>query len=240
MFYLIGLGLNADEISLRALKILKKCDFVYLEDYTVDFPYPLDQLEKAIERKIETKNRDSVENLSLIKQAKTKDVALLVYGSPLSATTHITLIEEAKKQKCKYDVIHNASIIDAIAETGLQVYKFGKITSMPAWIPKKNFKPTSFMEILKQNLSIKAHTLILIDIGLDLSKAIVQLEESAKEHRIRLEKIAVCSQLGTPKRKISYKTLEQLKKSEEIAKPYCLVVPGELHFVEKEFLESFG
>lgn len=240
MFYLIGLGLNLDEISLRALKILKKCDFVYLEDYTVDFPYSLKQLEKIVERKIESKNRDSVENLSLIKQAKTKDVALLVYGSPLSATTHITLIEEAKKQKCKYEIVHNASIIDAIAETGLQVYKFGKITSMPAWIPEKNFKPTSFMEILKQNLSINAHTLILIDIGLDLNKALTQLQESAKQHEIKLDKIAVCSNLGTPKRKIIYKTVEQLKKTKEIAKPYCIVVPGELHFVEKEFLEQFS
>ncbi len=240
MFYLIGLGLNVDEISLRALKILKKCDFVYLEDYTVDFPYSLKQLEQATEIRIQAKNRDSVESLDLIKQAKTKDIALLVYGSPLSATTHITLIEQAKKQKCKYEIIHNASIIDAIAETGLQIYKFGKITSMPAWIPEKNFKPTSFMEILRQNLSIKAHTLILIDIGLDLNQAIIQLEESAKQHKIKLEKIAVCSNLGTPKRKIIYKTLEQLKKVKEITKPYCIVVPGELHFVEKEFLEQFS
>lgn len=239
MFYLIGLGLNVDEISLRALEILEKCDSIYLESYTVDFPYSLKQLEKVIKRKIEPKNRDSIENLNLIKQAKTQDIALLVYGSPLSATTHITLIEEAKKQKCKYEVIHNASIIDAIAETGLQVYKFGKITSMPAWIPEKNFKPTSFMEILKQNLSINAHTLILIDIGLDLNKALTQLEESAKEHKIKLEKIVICSNLGTPNRKIIYKTLEQLKKAKEIAKPYCIVVPGELHFVEKEFLEQF-
>ncbi|HOW36626.1 MAG TPA: diphthine synthase [Candidatus Pacearchaeota archaeon] len=240
MFYLIGLGLNVDEISKRALEILKKCDFIYLEGYTVDFPYTQKDLEKVIGKKIEMKNRDSVEDLNLIKQAKTDDIALLVYGSPLSATTHITLIEEAKKQKCKYEIFHNASIIDAIAETGLQVYKFGKITSMPAWIPEKSFKPTSFMEILKQNLSIKAHTLVLIDIGLDLNKALAQLEESAKQHKIKLEKIAVCSQLGTPNRKIIYRTLEQLKKIKEIAKPYCIIIPGELHFVEKEFLEGFS
>jgi len=240
MFYLIGLGLNVDEISKRALKILKKCDFIYLEGYTVDFPYTQKDLEKAIEKKIEIKNRDSVEDLNLIKRAKTQDIALLVYGSPLSATTHITLIEEAKKQKCKYEIFHNASVIDAIAETGLQVYKFGKITSMPAWIPEKNFKPTSFMDILKQNLSIKAHTLILMDIGLDLSKALIQLEDSAKQHRINLGKIVICSQLGTPNRKIIYKTLEQLKKIREIAKPYCIIIPGELHFVEKEFLEKFS
>lgn len=240
MFYLIGLGLNVDEISKRALEILKKCDFIYLEGYTVDFPYTQKDLEKVIGKKIEIKNRDSVEDLNLIKQAKTQDIALLVYGSPLSATTHITLIEEAKKQKCKYEIFHNASVIDAIAETGLQVYKFGKITSMPAWIPEKNFKPTSFMEILKQNLSIKAHTLILIDIGLNLNKALAQLQESAQQHKIRLEKIAVCSQLGTPNRKIIYKTLEQLKKTKEIAKPYCIIIPGELHFVEKEFLEGFS
>jgi len=38
-FYLIGLGLDLKSISVDALDIIKKCKKVYLEDYTVDFPY---------------------------------------------------------------------------------------------------------------------------------------------------------------------------------------------------------
>jgi len=49
----------------------------------------------------------------------------------LTATTHISLIEEAKRCGVKYKIIYNASILDAVAETGLQLYKFGKVTSMP-------------------------------------------------------------------------------------------------------------
>jgi diphthine synthase len=161
---------------------------------------------------------------------------LLIYGSPLTATTHITLIQEAEKNKIKHEIIYNASVFDAIAETGLQIYKFGKITSMPKW--QKNFTPKSFMEVVKQNLEIDAHSLILIDIGLELRNAIEELEESAKEYNLKLDKIVICSRLGTKDKKIIYDKIENLK-NKEIKKPYCIIIPSKLHFVEKEVLEKF-
>ena len=39
MLYLIGLGLNEKGISLEGLEVIKKCRKVYLEEYTVNFPY---------------------------------------------------------------------------------------------------------------------------------------------------------------------------------------------------------
>ena len=57
------------------------------------------------------------------------------------------------KKKIPHQVIHNASILTAISETGLQLYKLGKTTSMPTW--KDNWKPDSFIEIIKQNKSIQ-------------------------------------------------------------------------------------
>ena len=132
-------------------------------------------------------DRKFVESLEIIDEAQKMDVALLIYGSPLTATTHITLLQEAKASKIKYKVIYNASILDAIAETGLQLYKFGKIASMPAW--KKNYEPDSFIEVVKENKSIKAHSLILIDIGLDFQNTLKQLEISSKKHDLKLKKI---------------------------------------------------
>ena len=41
MLYIIGLGLNFDGISKFGLGVVKKCKKVYLENYTVDFPYNL-------------------------------------------------------------------------------------------------------------------------------------------------------------------------------------------------------
>tara|TARA_Y100000034_G_scaffold107346_1_gene136813 strand:+ start:12375 stop:13091 length:717 start_codon:yes stop_codon:yes gene_type:complete len=237
MLYLIGLGLNIDGISKYGLDVVKRCKRVYLENYTVDFPYSEGELRDVLDKKIILANREKVESLEIIDEAKKMDVALLVYGSPLTATTHISLIEEAKKCNVKYKIIYNASILDAVAETGLQIYKFGKITSMPKW--KGNFTPSSFMKIVQENQSIKAHSLILIDIGLGLQEALEQLIISAKENNIKLKKIVLCQRLGTRDKKIFYEDVEKLK-NYKIKSPYCMIIPNKLHFLEKEVLEEFN
>ncbi len=237
MLYLIGLGLNKDGISKYGLAVAKRCKKIYLENYTTDFPYSEGELRDVIGKKLYPANRKLVESLELIDESKMMDVALLIYGSPLTATTHISLIQEAKKSKVKYKIIYNASILDAVAETGLQLYKFGKIASMPAW--KKNYEPDSFMEIVQQNQSMKAHSLILIDIGLEFQDALKQLEICAEKYKIKLDKLIVCQVLGTRYRKISYRKIEELKEFESVRKPYCIIIPSKLHFIEKEFLEGF-
>jgi len=238
MLYLIGLGLDVHGISKQGLDVVKKCKQIYLENYTVDFPYELNLLEEFLGKKIVQANREFVESLQIVDEASKKDVALLIYGSPLFATTHIALIQEAKACGVKYDVIYNASVFDAISETGLQLYKFGKISSMPAWQKEKNFTPDSFIEIVKQNLSIDAHSLILVDIGLDFEKALEQFEISAEKQKLKLGKFLVCSRLGAENSKIVYANIEIMKRV-RIKKPFCLIVPGKLHFVEKEMLENF-
>jgi len=238
MLYLIGLGLSERGISKEGLDAIEKCKKIYLENYTVDFPYTEHQLEEMIGKKFKVLNRAQVENLSIIDEAEKLNVALLIYGSPLSATTHITIINECRESGIKYKVVYSASIFDAVAETGLQLYKFGKVSSMPAW--QKSFEPDSFMEIVKQNLSIEAHSLILIDIGLEFNKALHQLKTAAKKHEIQLGKIAVCQALGTKNRKIMYRTIEEALEYSGVLKPYCIIIPGKLHFLEKEILEGFS
>jgi diphthine synthase len=236
MLYLIGLGLNVKSISLQGLEIAKKCKKVYLEEYTVDFPYKIGELSEVIDKKIIPANREKVENLSIIDEAKKMDIALLIYGNPLIATTHTTLINEAKKTNIKIKVIQNASILDAVAQTGLQIYKFGKITSMPKH--EKNFKPESYIEILKQNQQIKAHTLILTDIGLTFQEALNQLKESAEKNNIKLKKIIICQKLGTKNQKIMYRPIEELEEYTGVKNPHCIIIPGKLHFMEREFLDN--
>lgn len=238
MLYIIGLGLNEKGISQQGLESVRKCKKIYFENYTIDFPYPIKDLKKVIGKKIIAYEREKVESLILVENARKENIALLVYGSPLTATTHISLIQEAKKQNVEYKVIYNASVLDGVAECGLQLYKFGKIASMPKWQREKNFIPDSFMEIVKQNQKINAHSLILIDIGLGFSEAINELFISARNHRIKIEKIVVCSRLGTKDSRIFYGRPEKLM-DKEIVAPYCLIIPGRLHFVEEENLRSF-
>ncbi len=232
MFYLIGLGLNEQGYSSEAYDIISRADKIYIENYTVDFPYGIKKLENQFKgKKFIRAGRDIVEkNMhKILEEAKKMDVVLLVYGSPLTATTHINFVQEAKKQKIKVRVLHNASVLEAVGETGLQIYKFGKTASMP------DFEADSYMEIVKKNLNIKAHSLILIDIGIKFEDSLKRLEKDSGKKGIKLKKIVVCSRLGNKDSGIYYGKIKELK-NEKIKPPFCIIVPGELHFTEKEFL----
>ena len=236
-FYLIGLGLNAGSITVEAVEALKKCKKIYLEGYTVNFPYELDELENQLNLTIIELGREEVEGEKFLEDANKQDIALLIYGAPLAATTHISMILKCQKEEIKFKIFENASIFDAISETGLQMYKFGKTASMPKW--QQGYTPDSFGEIIRDNLKIKAHTLLLIDIGLELAKAKEQLRTACGNQRVYLDKVLVCSNMGSGKNKIYYEKLDNIPN--EIDKPFCIVIPStNLHELEKEALSELA
>jgi diphthine synthase len=236
-FYLIGLGLNEDSLSLEARKVLENCEKVYLESYTVDFPYKKEDLEKSLSIVVESIGREKVEDESLSGQAKNKNIALLVYGDPFSATTHLQLILSCKKQKISFKIFHNASIINSVAETGLSIYKFGKISSMPAW--SKGYRPASFIDYLQENKKIDAHSLLLVDIGLNFENALNQLNLASRERIFPIKKILVLSSMGTKNQKVYYDSILNLRKIKCVDKPFCFIIPSRMHFLEREALELF-
>lgn len=241
MFYLIGLGLDIDDLSEKAIRIISSCNEVYLECYTSSFPYSLKDLSTRLKKRLILCGREFIEEATtLIERAKEKDIALLIYGDPLIATTHISLIQEAKKKKIPFMVIHNISIINAITETGLEAYKFGKIASIPKW--QENYKPTSFFDVIEDNLSIGAHTLLLLDINLSLKEAVSCILQTNTERESKLlnkkSLCIACSCLGTKHQKIIYTSLEKLSKL-RLKKPISLIIPSKLHFIEEEFLKNF-
>ncbi len=234
MFYLIGLGLNSRSLSLEALEACKKSSRIYLENYTVEFPYSFEELEQVIGKKLIPLTRTLVEGESFVEEAKKNNIALLVYGSPLAATTHSSLILKCKKEKIDFKILENSSIFDAVCETGLQIYKFGKTASLPKF--QVNFKPSSFIDIIKDNKKISAHSLMLVDIGLSYPEALKQLQESSK-NKLKIEKMIVCSRLGTADSKIYYDDLDELY-GKEVYPPFCFIIPSTLHFLEEEMLSS--
>jgi diphthine synthase len=244
MLYLIGLGLDINSISKKGLEALKECNKIYLEDYTVEFPYTPKELQKSLKlgkKEIIPADRRFVESLDIVSEAKKENVALLIYGSPLTATTHISITEECAKKKIKFEIVYNASILDAVAETGLQLYKFGKIASMPKWDEKGSFRPTSFIELIKENQKINAHSLILVDIGLKFEDALREFMESADSEKFKLDKITVCSRMGLEDSRIVYGAMGDLQRIKEKPKaPFCFIIPGKMHFFEQEVLDSFS
>ncbi|MEK6918783.1 MAG: diphthine synthase [Nanoarchaeota archaeon] len=237
-FYLIGLGLNENSITKESLDIINKTKKLYLEGYTVAFPYNIETLEKNLGRKVTQLKREAVEKEEFLSDAKKEDVSLLVYGAPLSATTHYSIIEKCKKEGINYQVLYNGSVIDAVAESGLQLYKFGKTASMPRWISGK-YEPDSFLEIIKDNNKIKAHTLLLIDIGMSADEAVEQLMNALKKKSQKIDEIMICSRLGTAEAKFYYGNVEKLLTlTHKVKEPFCFIIPSEeLHFAEEEALE---
>lgn len=96
----------------------------------------------------------------ILQNAQNVDVALLVVGDPFGATTHTDLIIRAKEQAIKFQVIHNASIMNAIGCCGLQLYSFGETVSIPYW--SDTWQPDSFYDKIKVNVQNGFHTLCLL------------------------------------------------------------------------------
>ena len=122
MLYLIGLGLNEKGYSREAYDVIKEADEVYVDTYTIEFPYDFQEIVKQFKgKKFIPAGREFVEGLGFLDKAKEKDIVLLVYGSPLVATTHSVIIKESLEKKIKIKIIHSGSILDAVAETGNSV-----------------------------------------------------------------------------------------------------------------------
>src|SRR3990167_7001056 len=133
MLYLVGLGLAGErDLSLRGLDVARKAKKVYLENYTSPFLGKMRNLEKLTGKKIVLADRRMMEEdvELLLKEAKKKVVVVFVVGDVFCATTHADLVVTARKVRVKVKIIHNASVLTAVGDTGLSLYKFGKVASV--------------------------------------------------------------------------------------------------------------
>ncbi|HLD38956.1 MAG TPA: diphthine synthase [archaeon] len=240
MLYLIGLGLwDENDLSLRALAAMKNCQEVYCEFYTNKWLGDMDKLEEIIGKKVKLLKRVDVESELLSDEAKTKDIALLIPGDPLVATTHIQLMIDAQSKNVETKVIHSSSIYTAVAETGLQLYKFGRTTTL-AFI-EKSFKPSSPYEVIIENRKAGLHTLVLLDIKegnryMTISDGIDVLVQLGMQDM----KIVACCQLGGLEQKIKYGSMKNLAKDIDLeGTPAVIIIPGHLHFKEEEAVRIY-
>ncbi len=235
---MIGIGLSDEkDISIKGLEAIKKCKNIFLESYTSVLSVSISRLEKFYEKKIILADRDMVEKNSDEILSDDNDVAFLVIGDVFSATTHVDLMQRARKKGIEVRVIHGASVVSAVGATGLEVYKFGKITSIP--FENENIKTP--IEVLEGNKKLGLHTLFLLDLKPDENKflTIADAAEYLIKNSVNENTFAVgCSRLGSETQVIKYKKLIDLKKENFGKPPYCLIIPGKLHFVEEEMLNQ--
>lgn len=222
MLYLIGLGVGSEkDISLRGVEILQECDAIYFEAFTNNWTGDIEAVADAAGKDVEILPREKVESDFLIEKAREKNIALLVPGDPLTATTHIQLMIDAKKQNVPVEVVHSSSVFTAVAETGLQLYKFGRTTTLPKATEK--FNPKSPFEIIESNKKNDLHTLVLLDIGMTAREGLEQIEKNG----FAGDRCVACCRLGTKEKIIRTGTVAELSRSKELDQsPSVIIIVG--------------
>ena len=267
--YLIGIGLgNEQDISVRALEIVRKCDTVYLEHYTSILGVSPETLSAFYGREVELATRDIVEREAenkLLLPAKEKDVALLVVGDVFGATTHTDLFLRAKAFDVDCKVFFNASVMTTVGITGLELYKFGKTTSIV--FPDGNWLPETPYDVVKQNQSQGLHTLCLLDIKVaepsaeDIIRAergehvtpqpprfmtvreglevLERIEEKRGEDVLKPDTLVIgVARLGHDDYTMRAGTVAELMDFDFGGPLHSLIIPGKLHHIEEEAINS--
>ncbi|KAI6654617.1 Diphthine methyl ester synthase-like [Oopsacas minuta] len=270
MLYLIGLGLgDCRDISVRGLEVVRRSARVYLECYTSIMFVSKEELEKFYGRSLILADRELVEQGvgEVLELAMTQEVAFLVAGDPLAATTHSDLILRAQKKGVEYRVFHNASIISAVACSGLQLYRFGETVSIVMWTD--DWQPDSFADKIENNLSRGLHTLCLLDIKVKeqtvenmmrgnkvfeppryqsvseaaaiLLSIVQRRQEQGCSYLLKNDSLSIAlARVGSETQQIVSCTLSQLATADLGPPLHCLVIPAGMHHMEEDMVKCFA
>ncbi|RLF23932.1 MAG: diphthine synthase [Thermoprotei archaeon] len=246
----IGMGLYSEKsITLEGIEVAMECDEVYVELYTSVMPgLRLDSLEKLLRRKIRVLTRKELEDgmYEIIDKARKRRIALMVPGDPFMATTHQIIRVEAEKRGVKTRIINGVSIFTAIPGlTGLHSYKFGRSVTLVH--PVDGVKPYTVYEVVKSNLKMGLHSIILLDIKVEEGifmtipeavRILQDMEEELQEGIFTPNRLVIgIARAGAPDFVVKADALSKLKHYDFGPPPHTLVVPSEkLHFTEAEAL----
>ena len=248
MLALIGLGLGKGDISIKAAEFLKKADNIMYEEYTANIQEGyIEEISKMSGKEPEKISRKDLEDnvKATVKKAKSAEVALLFPGDPLVATTHHIIMDEAAAQGIRTAVFHAPSIFTAaIGESGLDIYKFGPTATIPKF--SRNYRPTSFIELIKRNYDNGQHTLVLFDVGEDTgssmktAEAVSILTEAMKLESVEFAdtKAIMISDIGRKGQKIAYLDINSITRThghsnDSKTQMACMIIPSKMSFAEE-------
>lgn len=247
----IGLGLHDEKgITLRGLEEARAADILFAEFYTSALlGARAEAVEALLGKPIRRLSREQVESeKDVLDAAKDRRVAFLVAGDPMVATTHVDLRLRAAAAGIPTRVVHGVSILGAAAGAlGLQAYKFGRTTTVP--FPSPGHEVTSPLDPILENRRVGLHTLVLLDLRedgtfLDPKAALGSLLAMARAKGATdfgpETLVCVLSRVGSPDMRIATDRLAVLLKRDLGPPLHCFVVPGRLHFLEKDALVAFG
>lgn len=247
MLTFIGLGLfDKTDVSEKGLLCIRNADRVYLECYTSRLMgATFGDLEQYYGRPVTPLYRSDVEQApdAMLAEAEQKDVVFLCAGDPMVSTTHADLRMRAAARGIRTMIIHAASIASAVCGlSGLQNYRFGKSCSLP--FPQKNWFPTTPLDVILSNLEQRLHTLVYLDIQderyMTVPEAVALLEKMSADRGVTIPLFVGIARAGSGEPVVRAGTAEKIRSLDFGPPLHILIVPAELHDMEREYLEMFA
>ena len=248
MLWFVGLGLTGD-LPAGAEDVLEAADHVYLERFTSPVS---DALAEAVRgatrgRFVAAKRWQVEDGAEILGNAREGTVALVSYGDPMIATTHIELRTRAASGGIATGVVHGASSLTAmVGECGLHYYKVGRVTTIMDDVKAQ----TTPYYIIYGNLIGGNHTVLLLEYGQDggfflepAAAMALLLGEEAGQRRgvIGPETFAiVVSRAGTSDQRIAAGRFSSLMGRDFGEPPHSVIIPGMMHFTESDALKALA
>ena len=243
MLSFVGLGLYDERsITVRGRDELERADRAFAEQYTSRLAgASLADLESTHGIDIEPRDRAGVEQdpEPVLAAADTGRVAFLVGGDPMVSTTHVDLRLRAHDRGIETRVVHGTTAQTAASSlTGLQNYRFGKATTLP-FPDTHDGVPGSVLETIGDNRERGLHTLVYLDIDAAADRLMTG-DTAAGLLADHLDCPAVVvARAGSDDPLVRADRLGTLA-TESFGPPlHLLVVPGDLHPMERDALLAF-
>ena len=259
MLTFIGLGLYDERsVTVEGRDALRDADRAFAEFYTSTLVgTTVGDLEAYHDAEITVLERADVEQRSerVLDAAESADVAFLTAGDTMISTTHVDLRLRAHDRGIETRVIHGTTAqAAASALTGLQNYRFGKATTLPFdYAHGADGLPASVTDTVAENRDRGLHTLVYLDIKVDNEAAVARAGDAELQEYMTADTAAtylaaeypdlpavVVARAGSPDPLVRAGRTSELASDSFGGPLHLLVVPGELHHIERDALRDLA
>jgi diphthine synthase len=244
MLTFIGLGLYDERsITVEGREALRAADHAFAEFYTSKLVgTTVETLESSHDIAIEVRDRAGVEEdpEPILDAAATSSTVFLVAGDPMVSTTHTDLRLRAHERDIDTRIVHGTTAQTAAGSlTGLQNYRFGKATTIPFAYRNQSI-PKSVVATIADNRERGLHTLCYLDIKAEEGRY-MGASTAAERLAPELDTLGVVvARAGSPDPLVVADQLSALA-GQTFGDPlHLLVIPGDLHHLEREALEALA
>ena len=247
MLTFIGLGLYDDRsITLQGRDALDEADAASAEFYTSFLAgATIDDIETAHDIDIRVRDRAGVEQdpAPILDAAEEGHAAFLTAGDTMISTTHVDLRLRAIDRGIDTRVVHGTTAQTAASSlTGLQNYRFGKATTLPFERSHGgDGVPASVLDTIGENTDRDLHTLVYLDIDRENGDYMTGDHAARLLREAGLDRLGVViARAGSDDPTVAAGSLGTLADQSFGDPLHMLVLPGELHPLERDALRELG